>query len=147
MIGYRSFLPWYSVGEQVDRAARGLRQAFVGSQAGVESMLPAFNIYSNADGAVLVAELPGVDIKDIELTVTGATVAIKGVRKVLDGDAEGSRFIRRERLGGEFSRSFEFPFHIDAARAEATSRKGILRIDLPRAKSDKPKRIAVQAAS
>ena len=146
MAGYRNYLPWYSFGEQVDCVNRGLRQVFGGSRAGVESMLPAFNIYSNAEGAVLVAELPGVDIKDIELTVTGATVVIKGARKV-SGDVEGSRFIRRERLSGEFSRSFELPFQIDAARAEAVSRKGILRIDLPRAESDKPKRIAVQPAS
>lgn len=144
MFGFRNYLPWYSLGEQLERFNEEFNRFFGRSARGGESSFPAFNIFSNAEGAVLVAELPGVDINDIELTVSGGAVTVKGTRKEIE--PEDARHIRRERQFGEFVRTFELPFQIDAAKAEAKSRKGILRIDLPRSEADKPKRIAVKTA-
>ena len=146
MVSFRNYMPWYSIGEQVDRFRRDFGRILGKPQSDAGSLFSAFNLYRSEEGVVLVAELPGVEITDIELTVTGASAVIKGARKEIAG-VEGGKCVRRERLSGEFTRSFELPYRIDAAKAEATIRKGVLRIDLPRAESDKPRRITVQTAS
>jgi HSP20 family protein len=56
------------------------------------------------------------------------------------------QYVRRERQEGEFVRTLELPFQVDPAKVKAESAKGILRLELPRAEADKPKRIAVRSA-
>ena len=144
MIGFRQYVPWHSLGGQVDRINEEFNRVFGRSPRSAEYSFPSFNIFNDVDGAVLVAELPGVAVDDIDLTVSGRSVTVKGTRK--EPETGNARCIRRERRFGDFVRTFTLPFQIDAAKAEAKSRKGILRIDLPRAEADKPKRIAVRSA-
>lgn len=140
----RSYMPWLSLGRQLNRMNGEFSRMFSDGDNAIGSGFPAFNIYGNADGAVMSAELPGVDIKDIELTVSGNTVSIKGSRK--EAEAETGHRIRRERRAGEFNRSFELPFNVESSKVEAKSSKGILTITLPRAETDKPKKIEVKIA-
>lgn len=104
---------------------------------------PAFNVWSNDDGAVITSELPGVKLEDLEITVSGKQIAIKGARK--EGEGRDVRYLRRERPAGEFSRAFELPFRIDGGKVSAKLSQGVLHIELPRAEVDKPKKIAVSA--
>lgn len=138
----RGYLPWFSLGRQLDRANGDFDRLFGRAMPRAESTLPVFNIYANDDGAVMEAELPGVKIEDIELTVSGNMVTVKGTRK--DVEVEKAGQVRRERRSGEFSRSFELPFSVESGKVEAKCSKGILKVTLPRAESDKPKRITVQ---
>ena len=103
------------------------------------------NIWTNEDGAVVEAKLPGVSPEDIDISVEGQTVTIAGSRaqEALEDD---ERYLRRERRFGNFSRSFELPFSIEASQVEATFKNGILNITLPQAEADKPKKIAVKSA-
>ena len=144
MIGFRKYVPWQSLDRQAARLNEEFNRVFGRLPQGADDSFPHFNIFTNTEGAVLVAELPGVTAGDIELTVSGSSVTIKGSRK--ETEAGDARRVRRERRFGSFVRTFALPFQIDAAKAEAKSRKGILRIDLPRAEADKPKRIAVLPA-
>lgn len=139
----RSYMPWLSLGEQIDRLNGEFNRLFGRGGRLVENAFPAFNIYSNAEGAILTAELPGVNIEDIELTVSGNVVSIKGSRK--DPVGENGKRLRRERKSGEFSRTFELPYQIEASKVEAKSSKGVLKIELPRAEVDKPRRIEVKS--
>lgn len=105
---------------------------------------PAFNIWSNENGAVVTSEIPGVAMSDLEITASGKTIGIKGTRKESTDNGE-ARYLRRERVEGEFNRSIELPFQIDASKVEAKLVNGVLQITLPRAESDKPRKIQVNA--
>lgn len=135
--------PWVSLGDQIERLNSEFNRLF-GRATYNEVGFPAFNIWNNAEGSVLTSELPGVKIDDIELTVTGSVVTIKGARK--NALNEQDRYVRRERPEGEFVRTFELPFQIDAAKVSAKAKNGVLSIELPRAESDKPRKITVSAS-
>jgi len=105
---------------------------------------PALNIWASDDSQVIAAELPGVNVDDIEINVIGDSLTIKGER-LLANLPENAQPHRQERFSGKFSRSLQLPFQVDAEKIEARYENGILTIKLPRAEADLPKRIKVNA--
>jgi HSP20 family protein len=106
---------------------------------------PALNIWSSEEGLVVNAEVPGIDVEDIEISVVGETLTLNGARKSEDLE-EGARYHRQERGYGKFNRSVELPFPVDIDKVEATFKNGVLQISLPRSEADKPKKIVVKSA-
>ncbi len=104
---------------------------------------PAFNVWTNNDGAVIESELPGFKADGIDLSVFGKTLTIKAERKAFD--VEGATAHRRERAIGNFIRSVELPFRIDADNVEAKYERGVLTITVPRAEADKRRSITINA--
>lgn len=111
----------------------------------IRPSFPALNVWTNEDGAVVEAKLPGVNPDDIDISVEGQTVTIAGSR-THDELAESEKYLRRERRSGNFNRSFELPFTVDTDKVEATFKNGILNITLPKSEVEKPKKIAVKSA-
>ena len=111
----------------------------------VAPKFPAINIWANDDGVAVSAKLPGVTAENIDISVKENSVTIAGTRepKALD---EGEKFLRRERRGGDFSRTFRLPFVVDSNGVEAVFKNGILNVSLPRAEEDKPRKISVKTA-
>jgi HSP20 family protein len=107
---------------------------------------PAINVWANEDGQMVTAELPGVEMKDMEISVAGQTLTING-RHETDEPAEDGQYHRRERGCGNFSRSVSLPYPVDTDRVAATFERGALCISLPRAEADKPKKISVKSAA
>lgn len=105
---------------------------------------PALNVWSNEDGLFLTAEVPGLNPEDIDITVVGETLTLSGKRE-LDKLNGGGKFHRRERGYGNFTRTIQLPFPVDADNVGATFTNGVLNITLPRKESDKPKKITVKA--
>lgn len=105
---------------------------------------PAMNVWTNQDGAVITAELPGFDPESLDISVVNDTLTVSGNRCAEDVD-EGARYHRRERRCGRFTRSFQLPFLVEGDEVEASFENGVLEIDLPRAEADKPKKITVRA--
>jgi HSP20 family protein len=106
---------------------------------------PAMNAWTGADGVVVTAEIPGINPDDIEITVVGETLTVSGRRPDLELPEE-ARYHRRERGTGEFSRTLELPFRVDAESVSAHFRNGVLEIALPRLAEEMPKKIAVKSA-
>ena len=106
---------------------------------------PAMNAWTNEDGAVITAELPGFNPDDIDISVVNDVLTLTGSR---GGDElpEGAKYHRRERNFGKFSRSFQLPFSIEVDKVEAVFKNGVLHLSLPRAEAEKPKKIAVRTA-
>jgi HSP20 family protein len=105
---------------------------------------PPLNIFENSEGAVIVAEIPGIDPAKIEVSGQGHTLTIKGERVLeLNG---GSGYHRREIAEGRFSRSIQLPADYDVNRAEARYEAGLLTVRIPMAEHAKPRQIAVQTA-
>ena len=105
---------------------------------------PAVNIWTNDDGQVISAEMPGIRPEDLDIDVTGDALSISGVRKP-DEVSKEARYHRRERNYGSFSRTVQLPFMVDTNKVEASFKNGVLFINLPRAEADKPKRITVKS--
>jgi HSP20 family protein len=104
------------------------------------------NVWANPDGAVVTAELPGVNPEDIDVSVVGETLTLTGSRTP-EELKEGEKYHRRERGQGKFTRTFQLPFPVEADKVEAVFEKGVLHISLPRAEADKPKKISIKATA
>jgi HSP20 family protein len=91
---------------------------------------------------IVTAEIPGVKLDDIDLTVHQNTLTIKGRREAEAKEPEAS-FHRRERSFGPFTRTVALPFNVDADQVKASAHNGILRVELPRPESDKPRKIKI----
>jgi HSP20 family protein len=106
---------------------------------------PPVNIFDSPEGAMIVAEIPGVDAAKLEVSGTGRTLTISGEREFRP-DAEGLGYHRRELTEGRFSRSIQLPQEYEPDRADARCEAGLLIIRVPRAERAKPKQIAVKTA-
>jgi len=105
-------------------------------------VFPAINITEETDNYYVRAELPGIKASDLELSIANDTLTIEGKRKS-DPEDEKTKYHRRERESGRFSRKITLPAQINASKADATCNDGLLTIVLPKAESAKPKKITV----
>jgi HSP20 family protein len=110
---------------------------------GVAQSFPAMNVWTDENSTIVTAELPGVLLDDIQISVEEDLLTLRGERK--PDREEGATYHRRERRHGSFLRTFQLPFRVDAGKVEATLKSGVLNIVLPRAEADKPKQITVRA--
>jgi HSP20 family protein len=135
--------------QEVERMQREMDRLFAGfygrPRFQTAPSYPAMNVWTNQEGAVITAELPGVNPEDIDISVVGETLTLTGSRQP-EALQEGEKYHRRERGYGKFTRTFQLPFLVEANKVEAIFDKGILHISLPRAEADKPKKIAVKTA-
>lgn len=106
---------------------------------------PAVNIWTSEDNAFVTAEMPGIKSEDIDISIVDDTVTLSGTREPEELD-EGTRYHRRERGFGKFTRNIQLPFNVDVNHVEAVFENGVLQISLPRAEADKPRKIAVQTS-
>ena len=106
---------------------------------------PLLNVWSSADGVVIDAELPGVDPKDVDVSVLGDELTLRGKVGIQD-PRMGETYHRRERPAGEFVRTLQLPFRADAGGVKANYKNGVLRLTVPRTEAEKPKKVAIEAA-
>jgi len=106
------------------------------------SVFPAVNIWSRGDELVATAELPGVEPADMNITVEGDQLTLRGERKVQE-PAKEVVCHRCERGGGSFLRVIQLPFEVEAGGVKARFRQGVLSVTLPRAEASKPKQITI----
>lgn len=126
---------------QMDRLYRG---AYQPEGTAVAPAYPALNVWTNEDGAMVTAELPGIEPDDIDISVVGETLTVHGSRTA-EELPEGATYHRRERGHGRFSRTFQLPFPIATDGVDASFENGVLTITLPRHEADKPRKIEVKA--
>ena len=107
---------------------------------------PTINLYDATDRFVVTAELPGVAPEEVDLSITGETLTLRGERRRPEGIADES-YRRQERPFGTWSRSVTLPDRIDPDAIAAQFAHGILTINLPKAAEARPRPIAVMAAN
>ena len=108
------------------------------------SAYPAMNLWEDGDAAYVETELPGLALEDLDVSVRGNEVTIGGARKI--ADQKDAAWHRRERAYGDFTRTLQIPWEIDADKVEATFRDGVLTVRLPKSESAKPKKVKVLTA-
>jgi HSP20 family protein len=144
----------WDVFKELDNLRREINEAFRGAgvarplattflSPAVTRRFPLVN-FSEDEGHVYVdALLPGVDPREIDLTVLRNTITISGERKPFE--IREGQIVHRSELGsGKFSRTLELPVDIDPDRINAESKNGIMRIQLAKAEHAKPKKIEIR---
>jgi HSP20 family protein len=104
---------------------------------------PAIDLVEQQNESVVVVELPGVAKEDVKITMEEDMLTIKGERKT-PGLADGARWIRSERSGGEFLRTIRLPHAVKGDAVSAELVNGILRITLPKAEEARPREIGIK---
>ena len=106
--------------------------------------MPAVDVFEKEDKFVVKAELPGMKEEDIDVSVIGDTLKIKGEKKT-ETEVKDENYYRCERSYGSFYRSIPIPSNVDANKIEASFEDGIPEVALPKSAKVKPKKIAVSA--
>jgi len=105
---------------------------------------PSMDMYEKEDSFIVRAELPSVKLDDIDISIIGDTLTIKGERKA-PAEVKEEEYYRCEVCYGTFSRSITMPAAIDPDKIEATYTDGILEVRLPKAKEAVPTKIQIKA--
>lgn len=139
---------WGAFGD-LDRMRRDMDRLFQ-SLAGPDretsaGVFPLTNVTEDDHKYYVRAELPGMAAGDIDVSVTGDSISISGERKI-PPEKKGTRYHRREREAGKFSRMIGLPDQIDTEKVEASCVDGILTVVVPKAEAAKPKQVTVKPA-
>jgi len=110
--------------------------------AAAPAFAPAMNVWEDEGHYVIEADVPGFRMTDIEVSVLGDEVTIKGART--GATPENATLLRRERRDGEFERTFTLPKALASDKVEATLNDGVLRVTLPLTPEAQPRRIEVK---
>ena len=104
---------------------------------------PAVDIFETENEVVLKADVPGVELKDIEVRVENQTLTVKGERK-FEQEEQRKGYHRIERSYGAFQRSFAVPHTVDTEKVAAEFKNGVLTISLPKKEAAKPRQVKVE---
>src|SRR6266513_2582385 len=136
--------------DRMNRVNRLFRESY--SPEGPEEALtttalaPPVDIYEDEHNIILKIEVPGIDEKDIDVSVQNNTLTVHGERKIEKEEKE-ENYRRVERQYGSFTRTFTLPTTVDTENVAATYDKGVLKINLPKKAEAKPKQIKVNVNS
>ena len=120
--------------DRLGRAERG---------SSVVEWVPAVDIREEDSRFVLRADLPGVEPKDIEVTMEDGVLTLRGKRE-LEEREEREGYRRVERVSGQFFRRFTLPDTANTDAISATSKQGVLEVSIPKQPKVQPRRISVE---
>lgn len=109
----------------------------------IQRVIPPFEVRETKDRFVFMADLPGVEPKDIEILLTGNRLTITGTRIDKVEKGEEGEYYARERVYGRFTRSFTLPEGADLNAVQADLKAGVLTIVFPKVPAVQPKKIPV----
>jgi HSP20 family protein len=147
---WEPFREFSTMQDRMNRMNRFFRESY--SPEGPEDALtttsfaPPVDIYEDEHNITLKLEVPGIDEKDIDVSVVNTTLTVHGERKIEKEEKE-ENFRRVERQYGSFTRSFTLPSSVDAGQVSAQYDRGVLKIKLAKKAEAKPKQIKVNVGS
>lgn len=107
------------------------------------SFAPAVDVYQDKDNVIVEMDAPGISADKIDISVENDVLTVSGSREEKQ-EVKKEDYYRKEVRSGSFSRSVILPMQVKGDSAEATFKKGVLKIVLPKAEEVKPKKIAVK---
>ena len=105
--------------------------------------MPSIDLYQTEDAVVVKAALPGLKPEDVQLSVTGDTLTLRGEFKQ-ESEQNDATYHIREHYSGQFERSVLLPIEVQSEKAKAEFENGLLTISLPKAEAVKPKTITIK---
>ena len=140
--------PWVGAREvgDIQSEVNRLFDTFFGrtAQAGApeRAWAPAADMYETKDELVIKADLPGMSEKDVQVSITGELLSLKGQRLEPE-DVKPEEYFRGERWAGRVERIFQLPIPVQADKVRANYRDGVLTVTLPKVEAVKPKEIKI----
>jgi len=110
-----------------------------------EMLNPAVDVHQTGDEIIVTATLPGLKAEDVDITITGQTLTIRGEFKA-DDSVNRDQYLYRERRYGTFARQLQLPVRVQTDAATATFEDGVLTLHIPKAEEVKPRQVQVKAA-
>ncbi len=104
--------------------------------------VPAVDVYEDEKAVVLKLEVPGIEEKDLDVSVENHTLTVKGERK-MEKEEKEENFHRIERRYGSFFRAFTLPTTVDTENVQASYNAGVLKLELKKKPEAQPKQIKV----
>jgi HSP20 family protein len=111
--------------------------------SGEELFVPKVDVKETEEAIEFTAEVPGLKPEDIEVTLTGDVLTLKGEKKS-EHEEEKENYHLVERSFGSFQRSFRLPVEVDREKLEATHKNGVLKVTLPKTPESGTARIEVK---
>lgn len=115
-----------------------------GPEAGMAGWTPSVDVRETDQALVVKADLPGVDPKDVEVTIQNGVLSLRGEKKE-EKEEKGTNYHRVERYAGSFYRAIPLPAGADEAGVAAASEKGVLTVTIPKKPGAIAKKIPIQA--
>jgi HSP20 family protein len=140
-----SYEPWALVSRFQRQFDGAQNKDADGAESASVSWIPHVDIHEEAERFLVVADVPGVDGKDIEITAEKGVLTVRGERRS-EKKANPETFARVERASGSFLRRFTLPESADAEAIKASHVNGVLEISIPKRPQEQPRRITIQAA-
>ena len=137
------FVPLARIRDDVDQFLTG---AFPGAPAfepGADEV-PPVNVWESPDKVLVEAEIPGISAEQIDVSVTGGELTIRGERK--PPQTGQGNWVRQEREYGKFTKNIDLPFDLDPSTIDAVLKEGVLTITLAKAAQSQPKKVNVRPA-
>jgi HSP20 family protein len=119
-----------------------MSQLMGGRELPTAGFVPAFDVKEAKDSFIFKADVPGLEEKDIEITLTGDRLVVSGKREA-EKRQEHERYFAYERSFGAFSRAFTLPEGVDGEHVQADLKGGVLTLVLPKKPEVQPRRITV----
>ena len=134
-----------NMSDRIDRllAGRNIPSAGRDEAMALVDWAPAVDVMETDDEFQIRAELPGVEKKDVKLSVENGVLLISGHREQ-EKEEKGKRYHKIERAYGNFARSFTVPEAVDAEKVTAELKHGLLTVRLPKSEKARPKSIEVK---
>ncbi len=104
---------------------------------------PEVDVYEDENNVIVEAEIPGLKPEELDINVTGNTVTLKGEKKG-EKEKKAKNYHLLERTYGSFERVIELPVEVEASKAKARLKNGVLEVVLPKVAEAKPKQIKVE---
>ena len=141
-------LPIHQLRDEVDRLVTSVLTN--PTVAGAARMVtgrgfPAVNVWDDRENVFVEAEVPGLKAEQLDISVVGDELTIRGERP--EQDQSGTQYHRRERGVGSFTRVIRLTTEVDANRVQAALSDGVLLLTLPKAEAAKPRKIKVNSDS
>lgn len=142
-------VPWRPFGEvsSLRKEMDNLWNNFLGETSLPRSIaqewLPSVDVSETADKLIFRAELPGLDAKDVSVTISGDLMTIKGEKKQ-EEERKEEHYHSSERFYGSFQRSFRLPANIKTDEVDATFEKGVLQVALRKTEEARKKEIEIK---
>jgi len=108
------------------------------------SWIPSVDIHEFPDRFVVMADLPGVEAKDIDITADNGILTLRG-RRQFERRENQQGFERLERVSGAFLRRFTLPDNVQSEQIKARHNNGVLEVTIPKAAAPEPRRVSVEA--
>jgi len=143
IVRYNPFRDLRTIQEQMNRLIDLAWNRESGEDIREGAWQPPVDIYEDENSVIIKAELPDVELKDIQVKIEDNTLMLRGERKQ-DQTVRKENYHRIERFYGCFQRSFALPLTIDRENVRATCERGVLTIILPKKEENRPKQINVE---